>query len=133
MKRIVGKRSRMLKSGSLRRNVHALFLAARHPHVSWRAKAVIGLVVAYALSPIDLIPDFIPVLGWLDDLVIVPFGLWLAIRLIPTDIWRECQAQATVQRRNLGKSVAAAVVIVLIWIALAAGAGWLIFRVVNGQ
>jgi len=115
-------------AASLRRNLHALFLAARHPDVSWHAKAVIGFVVAYALSPIDLIPDFIPVLGWLDDLVIVSFGLWLAIRLIPVDIWRECQAQASVQRRNLGKSVAAAVVIVLIWIALAAGAAWLIFR-----
>lgn len=126
----MSKRSRMLKvgSGSLRRNVHALFIAARHPDVSWRAKAVIGLVVAYALSPIDFIPDFIPVLGWLDDLVIVPFGLWLAIRLIPVDIWRECQARASVQRRHLGKSIAAAIVIVLIWIALAAGVAWLIYR-----
>lgn len=123
-------RNRLLKggAGSLRRNVHALFLAARHPDVSWRAKAVIGLVVAYALSPIDLIPDFIPVLGWLDDLVIVPLGLWLAIRLIPVDIWQECQARASVQRRDLGKSVTAAVVIVLIWVALAVGVAWLVYR-----
>ena len=130
----MSKRSRLLKGGSssLRKNVHALFIAAKHRDVSWRAKAVIGLVVAYALSPIDLIPDFIPVLGWLDDLVIVPFGIWLAIRLIPIDIWRECQAQASVQRGNLGKSIAAAVVIVLIWIGLAALVGWLLFGAATG-
>lgn len=122
---------RMLKGGvaSLRQNVHALFLAARHPDVSWHAKAVIGLVVAYALSPIDFIPDFIPVLGWLDDLVLVPLGIWLAIRLIPPDVWRECQATARVQRRDLGKSFLAAAVIVILWIAITAlVAWWVVYR-----
>ncbi len=111
------------RSGSIRRNLHALWFAARHPGVPILAKLVIGLVVAYALSPIDLVPDFIPVLGWLDDLVLVPLGLWLAIRLIPAGIWRECQARAHPQRHP-GKSIAAAAVIVLIWIGVAALAAW---------
>lgn len=113
--------------GSIRRNVHALYLAARHPEVPWLAKVVIGLVVAYALSPIDLVPDFIPVLGWLDDLVLVPLGLWLAIRMIPVDIWRQCQAQAAMERHSLRKSLVAAGVIVLVWIAVGALVLWLIF------
>ncbi|HEX7045959.1 MAG TPA: YkvA family protein [Gammaproteobacteria bacterium] len=113
------------RSGSIRRNVHALWFAARHPDVPVLAKLVIGVVVAYALSPIDLVPDFIPVLGWLDDLVLVPFGLWLAIRLIPVDIWRECQARAQEGRRHLWKSMAAAAVILLIWIGIAILVAWL--------
>lgn len=115
------------RAASIRRNVHALYIAARHPDVPLPAKIVIGLVVAYALSPIDLIPDFIPVLGWLDDLLLIPLGLWVAIRLIPVDIWRECQARAQLERRSLRKSLAAATVIVLIWIALAVLVLWLVF------
>lgn len=115
------------RAASVRRNVHALYIAARHPDVPLPAKVVIGLVVAYALSPIDLIPDFIPVLGWLDDLLLIPLGLWVAIRLIPIDIWRECQARALSERRSLRKSLVAAAAIVLIWIALAALILWLVF------
>lgn len=70
----------------LKRQIHALYLASRDPRTPWYAKAVAGLVVAYTLSPIDLIPDFIPVLGYLDDLLIVPAGIALAIRLIPADV-----------------------------------------------
>lgn len=116
------------RSGAIRRNVHALYFAVRHPDVPFIAKAVIGLVVAYALSPIDLIPDFIPVLGWLDDLVLVPLGLWLAIRLVPVDVWHECQARASAERRGLHRSLLAAGVIVLIWIGTALLVAWLVFR-----
>src|SRR5436189_4049961 len=78
----------------IRRDVHALYFAARDPRVPWYAKALAFAVAAYALSPIDLIPDFIPVLGYLDDAILVPLGLWLTKRPIPTEILVECRTQA---------------------------------------
>ncbi|MDV4157840.1 YkvA family protein [Rhizobium brockwellii] len=80
---------------SLKRDIVALWLAARDPRVPWHAKAVAGAVAAYALSPIDLIPDFIPVLGYLDDLLIVPLGIMLAIRLVPVEVMNELRTEAT--------------------------------------
>lgn len=103
---------------AVKRDVTALYLAARDPRVPWYAKAVALAVAAYALSPIDLIPDFIPVIGYLDDLLIVPLGILLAVRLIPADILAEHRATAT----TLGKQPAnrtAAVVIIAIWVGLA--------------
>ena len=79
---------------SLKRDIMALWLAARDARVPWYAKAVAGAVAAYALSPVDLIPDFIPVLGYLDDLVIVPLGILLAIRLVPAAVMSELRAEA---------------------------------------
>src|SRR6266480_6223858 len=73
----------------LKRDVHAVYLAGRDPRVPWHAKALAVAVAGYALSPIDLIPDFIPVLGYLDDLIIVPFGILLVVRLIPSEIMAE--------------------------------------------
>jgi membrane protein DedA with SNARE-associated domain/uncharacterized membrane protein YkvA (DUF1232 family) len=70
----------------LRRDVHTVYLAARDPHVPWYAKGLALLIAAYALSPVDLIPDFIPVLGHLDDVILVPLGIWLLLRLIPGDL-----------------------------------------------
>ena len=78
----------------IKRDVNAIAFAARDPRVPWYAKAIAAAVVAYALSPIDLIPDFIPVLGYLDDLVIVPAGILLTVRLIPADLLSEFRAQA---------------------------------------
>jgi uncharacterized membrane protein YkvA (DUF1232 family) len=100
----------------IERDVHALYLAARDPRVPWHAKAVAIAVAAYALSPIDLIPDFIPVLGYLDDLVIVPCGVVLAIRLIPDELMAEFRAAAVSANgeRVLGRYGAA--IIVLLWI-----------------
>lgn len=90
------------------------------------AKIVIGLVVGYALSPIDLIPDFIPVIGYLDDLLLLPMGIWLAIRLIPSEVWRECQTAAQHSGATLPESRRAAVVIVLIWaFSIALSIHWL--------
>jgi uncharacterized membrane protein YkvA (DUF1232 family) len=102
----------------VKRDVHALYLAARDPRVPWYAKAVALAVAAYALSPIDLIPDFIPVIGYLDDVIIVPLGIVLAVRLIPADILAEHRAAAS-EAGKRPTSRTAAVVIVAIWIGLA--------------
>jgi uncharacterized membrane protein YkvA (DUF1232 family) len=98
----------------IKRDVHALYLCARDPRVPWYAKAVALLVAAYALSPIDLIPDFIPVIGYLDDLIIVPVGILLAVRLIPADVLAEHRASAA-QADALPVSRTAAMVIMTIW------------------
>jgi len=82
------------KAEALEAQVYALYLAYRHPRTPWYAKAIALTVVAYTLSPIDLIPDFIPVLGYLDDLIIVPLGVLLVIRLVPREVMAECQARA---------------------------------------
>src|SRR6187401_2024223 len=82
------------KARDLNTEVYALYLAYKHPEVSWVAKVVIALTIGYALSPIDLIPDFIPVFGFLDDLVIGPAGIALSIRLIPPDVMQECRLKS---------------------------------------
>ncbi len=79
---------------ALKKETFALALASRHPCVPWYAKALALIVVGYALSPIDLIPDFIPVLGYLDDLVIIPLGIMLVIRMIAADVLEECRRQS---------------------------------------
>lgn len=112
----------------LKQDVVALWIAARDPRVPWFAKALAAAVAAYALSPIDLIPDFIPVLGYIDDLLIVPAGIWLMLRLIPPELMQEFRIEAA-RRINQPTSILAAIVIVLVWIAAAAGLIWLIFRI----
>jgi uncharacterized membrane protein YkvA (DUF1232 family) len=102
---------------SIKRDVHALYLSARDPRVPWYAKAVALAVAAYALSPIDLIPDFIPVLGYLDDLILVPLGIIVAVKLVPPDVLAE--HRATALQTPLEKSRSAAFVIIAIWIGLA--------------
>src|SRR5436190_3125361 len=97
----------------LKREVHAVYLAARDPRVPWYAKALAIAVAAYATSPIDLIPDFIPVLGYLDDLIIVPLGLALAIRLIPPEVMAEHRRSAAAAEAPPA-SKSAAVIIILI-------------------
>ncbi len=109
---------------SIKRDVIALFLAARDPRTPWYAKAAAGLVAAYALSPIDLIPDFIPVLGYLDDLILVPAGIWLVVRLIPVDLMHELRAQAA-RMDARPTSRAGTAIVVVAWIALAALLSWL--------
>jgi uncharacterized membrane protein YkvA (DUF1232 family) len=101
----------------MKRDVHALYLAARDPRVPWYAKAVALFVAAYALSPIDLIPDFIPVIGYLDDVIIIPLGILLAVRLIPPDILAEHRAAAD-EAALRPASRTAALVIVAIWIGV---------------
>jgi uncharacterized membrane protein YkvA (DUF1232 family) len=104
---------------SLKREVVTIALAVRDPRVPWYARAVGVCVVAYALSPIDLIPDFVPVLGLLDDLVLVPLGLLLVVRLIPADILAKHRAAATaIAERPV--SWAGAAVVIAIWALIAA-------------
>jgi len=109
------KQGRHLKS-----DTYALYLAARHPKTPWYAKVFAASVVAYAFSPLDLIPDFVPVLGYLDDLILIPLGIVVAIKLVPPDVLAECRARAQVAAAN-GEPVnrIAAVVIIGIWVLLA--------------
>lgn len=108
---------------SIKRDTVALYLATRDPRTPWYAKALAGVVVAYALSPIDLIPDFIPVVGYLDDLLLLPLGIWVAIKLIPAQVMEENRARAAiVSDRPVSRT--AAVAIVAIWIGAAALLGW---------
>jgi uncharacterized membrane protein YkvA (DUF1232 family) len=108
---------------ALRRESLALWYAARDPRTPWYAKAIAALVVAYAFSPLDLIPDPIPVLGYLDDLVIVPAGLWLALRLVPDEVMAAARARAAAaDERPVSRAGAAAVV--LVWLACAGAVAW---------
>ena len=112
---------------AIKRDVLAVYLAARDPRTPWAAKALAFGVAAYALSPIDLIPDFIPVLGYLDDLLIVPLGILLAVKLIPADVMADSRAAAAaLAGRPASRS--AAVIIVLIWIGSIALTGWIVLR-----
>jgi uncharacterized membrane protein YkvA (DUF1232 family) len=107
-------RARVLKA-----EVVALYLAARHPRTPWYAKALVVAIVAYALSPIDLIPDFIPVLGLMDEIILLPFAIVLAVKMVPGDVMAECRARASQQHLTgswMGRAGAA--LIVLFWLAL---------------
>jgi uncharacterized membrane protein YkvA (DUF1232 family) len=113
----------------LKTELTALTLAYRDPRTPWYAKAVVACVVGYALSPLDLIPDLIPVLGVLDDLILVPLGIALAIRLIPADVLTAARIQARDPNRpRAPANRLAAAAIVAIWLALAALSIWLIRR-----
>ena len=112
---------------AIKRDVVALWLAARDPRVPWYAKAVAGAVAAYALSPIDLIPDFVPVLGYLDDLIVLPLGILLAVKLIRTDLMAEFRAEAL--RRAKPTSRIGMVAIVAIWVLVAAVLIWLFWPI----
>ena len=114
------------RARALKAETYVLYLAARHPGTPWYAKLLVAAIVAYALSPIDLIPDFIPVLGLLDDLVLIPLGIALAIRLVPPAVLAECRARA-LERRKLVSRVAGAV-IVGIWLAVVALGLWWAWR-----
>jgi uncharacterized membrane protein YkvA (DUF1232 family) len=113
-------RSWKAKAHDLKTEVYALYLAYRDPRVSWLARIFAALVVAYAFSPIDLIPDPIPVLGYLDDLILIPAGVVLARRMIPAEVLAECRARAKeVVASDKPVNRAAAVAIVAIWLITA--------------
>src|SRR3954453_17239658 len=104
---------------AVKRDAYALYLVARHPRTPWYAKLLAAAVVAYALSPIDLIPDFIPVLGYLDDLLLVPLGILLVARLIPATVLADARAQAE-QAEGRPTSWVGAAVIIALWLLGAA-------------
>ena len=112
---------------TIKRDAIAVWIAARDPRVPWYAKLVAAAVAAYAFSPIDLIPDFIPVLGYLDDIVIVPAGILLTIRLIPAGLMDEFRAEAA-RRIDRPTSRAGAASIILLWLAALVLTGWILRR-----
>lgn len=106
----------------LKRDVLALWIAARDSRTPWYAKLAAGAVAAYALSPIDLIPDFIPILGYLDDLIIVPLGILLVVKLIPPGLMAEYRAMAAGQAKRA--SLGGMIVILVLWIGIVAALLW---------
>ena len=100
----------------LKTETYALYLAARDPRTPWYARALIFLVVAYAVSPIDLIPDFIPVLGYLDDLIIVPAGIALALTLIPPQVMADARQKATEIPIGKRTGVMGAAIVIVLWV-----------------
>lgn len=121
------------KARELKVQTLALYFAYRDPRVPWYAKGWIAVVVAYAFSPIDLIPDFIPVLGYLDDFVLIPLGVLLALKMIPAQVMEESRVKA---QEALGQDRPEfrfmAWVVVAIWVLAVALAAWMVLRAVNG-
>jgi uncharacterized membrane protein YkvA (DUF1232 family) len=108
----------------LRVDAHAAWLAARDPRTPWYARAFGVAVTAYALSPIDLIPDFIPILGLLDDALLIPMGLWLFVKMLPDGLFAEHRAAAAAAAERPG-SAAGALIVVALWIVAAGLTAWL--------
>ena len=113
----------------LKVEVYALYLAYKDPRVSWYARVFAAVVVGYAFSPIDLIPDVVPVLGYLDDLILIPIGVALAIKMIPKPVLAECREKAC-DAKDRPVNRVAALVVVVVWIALAVLAVLLVARAV---
>ena len=101
---------------ALKQEAFTVYLAAKDPRTPWYAKALIFFVVAHTFSPIDLIPDFIPILGYLDDLIITPGGIWLAVRLIPPEVLEAARAKASTQDVERRVQIIGAGLILLLWI-----------------
>ena len=117
--------SRWLAAAPLRVRLLAVWKLLRHPDTPLAPKLAALLVLAYALSPIDLIPDFIPVIGQLDDLLLLPLGVWLVVALTPRPLWRACLAEAqAAPPQRLPRWMAGAVAVVLVWLLLAGLFGW---------
>lgn len=115
---------------ALKRHVMVLWFAARHPATPWPLRLLATVVVAYALSPIDLIPDFIPVLGYLDDVILVPLGLLLVLRLLPAEVLAASREQAEAwERRGTSRPVSrcAAYAVILIWLLVPGLIGWMLW------
>jgi uncharacterized membrane protein YkvA (DUF1232 family) len=108
------------RAGRLKAEIYAMYLACRDPRVPWYARVFTACVVGYAFSPIDLIPDVIPILGYLDDLIIVPLGIALALKMIPPDVLAECQEKSReVMKQGKPVNKIAAAIIIAIWVLLA--------------
>jgi membrane protein DedA with SNARE-associated domain len=116
-------------AGVLRRDVHAIYLASRDRRVPWYAKGLALAIAAYAASPIDLIPDFIPVLGLLDEVLLLPFAIVLAVRMVPAGVMSECRARASESRPDGSRSGRiAAALIVVVWLAVIVLAAWWVLQ-----
>jgi uncharacterized membrane protein YkvA (DUF1232 family) len=115
------------KAKKLKTDTYALYLACKDPRVPWYAKALMALIIGYALSPIDLIPDFIPVLGQIDDLIIVPAGISIVIKMIPKTVMEECRQRAKAESINSKTKWIVASIIILIWVLAICLFLWLIW------
>jgi uncharacterized membrane protein YkvA (DUF1232 family) len=116
----------------LKIDTYALYLAYKDPRVPVYARILAAGVVAYAFSPIDLIPDFIPILGYLDDLLIIPLGIWVSLKLIPSYILAEHRQRAEeIMRQGLPVSRAGAAIVIAIWVLLTALVGLLAYHLVK--
>ena len=120
------------KARALKRETYAVYLACRDPRVPWYGRVLAACIVGYAFSPIDLIPDFVPVLGYLDDLILIPLGIALLLKIIPSEVIAECRERAAVAMAG-GKPTnwIAAGIIVAIWILLALAAVALTYRLLK--
>ncbi len=105
-----------MKAQKLREEIDALYLCSKDPRIPWYAKAFAFFILGYALSPIDLIPDFIPIIGYLDDVILIPIGIACLIKMIPKDILNECRKKANSRQINKGRHWVAASVIIIIWL-----------------
>jgi uncharacterized membrane protein YkvA (DUF1232 family) len=104
------------RAHTLKKEVFAVYLVAKDPRTPWYAKGLILLIVAYALSPIDLIPDFVPVLGYLDDLILIPGGIWLAIRMVPPEVLEEARSAAAAGGVDRSAGRFGLVIVLLLWL-----------------
>jgi len=121
------------RAASIRTDAYALYLAAKDPRVPWAAKALVLFVLAYALSPVDLIPDWIPVLGFVDDLILVPLGVALAARLIPREILAEHRSEAARRFADVRPRILwGAVIIVGLWSGTAVLVAFLLWKLLAG-
>lgn len=117
---------------ALKREAYALYIAARDPRVPWYAKAFLALVLAHTFSPIDLIPDFVPVLGYLDDLVITPLGIIIALKMIPPEVMVEARRQSE-ELFQQGKPISrpGAIMVAAIWLVIIIAIVWAIVQVIG--
>jgi len=117
------------KAKKLKVEAYVLFFAYRDSRVSWYAKLLAILVVAYAFSPIDLIPDFIPILGYVDDIILVPLGIWVALKLIPKEVIHDCREKAQeLLAKGKPKNWIMAALFIIIWILLGIWVSWYLYR-----
>ena len=119
-------------SKGIKRKIYALYLAYRDPRVPWYAKLFGAIVAAYALSPVDLIPDFIPILGYLDDMILLPLGIALAIRMIPKAVMEDCYERAASVMSGRKKNWIAGGIIIAVWISVFLSILMIIMRRVRG-
>jgi uncharacterized membrane protein YkvA (DUF1232 family) len=116
------------RARALKHEAFAVYLAARDPRTPWYVRALVYFVVAHTFSPIDLIPDFIPILGYLDDLIITPGGLWLAVKLIPAEVLAEARERVAASGVERSVGYVGAALIVLAWVAVLAGLIYFLFK-----
>ena len=112
----------------LKNEAFAIYIAAKDPRTPWYAKAIVFFVVAHTFSPIDLIPDFIPILGYLDDLIITPGGIWLAVRLIPPEVLEDARATVATQGVDGRVGYVGMAITIIVWIVILIGAVYLVLH-----